>query len=186
MERVESAFARTRTNEHPVPRTKDRSVMASPRKTWREKLEADKGLPKVTVVDRDMLGVAAGTRLLIPSGPMVEAAIRAIPRGKVIPVAELRAGLARAAGAAAACPLVTGIFCNLAARAAEEEAEAGASVATPWWRVLAKPGKVNPKFPGAPDLQIERLRAEGVELGCARPSRARRTGISKNRKGVAA
>lgn len=156
--------------------------MASPRKTWREKLEADKGLPKVTVVDRDMLGVAAGTRLLIPSGPMVEAAIRAIPRGQAVPVSELRAAMARAAGAEAACPLVTGIFCNLAARAAEEDKAAGSTRVTPWWRVLAKPGKLNPKFPGAPDLQRERLLAEGVELGGERRLRRRGTHISRKRR----
>ncbi len=139
--------------------------MAAPRKTWRQKLEDSKGLPKVVDIPANMQPQLGRGRLLIPSPKMVDAAIRTLPRGTTCTTPELRALLARQNQADSTCPLVTGIFCNIAAHAAEEAGAAGDSnERTPWWRLLSKDGKPNPKFPGAPDEQIRRLRDEGVEL----------------------
>lgn len=147
--------------------------MAAPRKTWRQKLEDSKGLPKVVDIPANMQPQLGRGRLLIPSPKMIDAAIRTIPRGSTRTTPELRAQLAREQHADTACPLVTGIFCNIAAHATEEASAAGdAGERTPWWRVLTRDGKPNPKFPGAPDEQIRRLRAEGVEL--TTPPRTRR------------
>ncbi len=146
--------------------------MAAPRKTWRQKLEDSKGLPRVVDIPANMRPQLGQGRLLIPSPRMIDSAIRTIPRGTTRTAPELRAELARQNHADSTCPLVTGIFCNIAAQAAEEAAAAGEpSEKTPWWRVLSKDGKPNPKFPGAPDEQIRRLRAEGVELTPPRTTR---------------
>ena len=48
--------------------------------------------------------------------------------------------------------------------AAEEDAAAGKSNITPWWRVLTTDGKPNPKFPGGGAEQRRRLADEGVIL----------------------
>lgn len=146
--------------------------MAASRKTWRQKLEDSKGLPQVVDIPANMQPQLGQGRLLIPSPQMVDAAIRTIPPGTTRTAPELRAELARQNHADSTCPLVTGIFCNIAAHAAEEAAAAGErGEKTPWWRVLSKDGKPNPKFPGAPDEQIRRLRAEGVELTPPRTTR---------------
>jgi hypothetical protein len=139
--------------------------MAASRKSWRQKLEDSKDLPKVVDIPANMQPQLGHGRLLIPSPRMVDAAIRTVPRGSTRTAPELRADLARQNKADSTCPLVTGIFCNIAAHAAEEASAAGEpGEKTPWWRILSKDGKPNPKFPGAPDEQIRRLRAEGVEL----------------------
>jgi hypothetical protein len=146
--------------------------MAAPRKSWRQKLEDSKGLPKVVDIPANMQTQLGHGRLLIPSPRMIDAAIRTIPRGTTRTTPELRDQLARQNHADSTCPLVTGIFCNIAAHAAEEAGATGSSSErTPWWRVLSKDGKPNPKFPGAPDEQIRRLRAEGVELTPPRTTR---------------
>ena len=71
-----------------------------------------------------------------------------------------------------ACPLLTGIFVRIAAEAAEEEAAAGKTRITPYWRVLKDDGSLNPKFPGGVERQEERLRDEGHHIDS--PARGKR------------
>ena len=118
-------------------------------------------------------------KLLIPSPLDVEAAIRATPRGKIITQREIREKLAQAAGVNQACPIATGIFVRIVAEAAAEEAQAGKSRITPYWRVVRDDGSFNEKFPGGPSAQADHLEAEGhtidrsgklrVEINAARP-----------------
>lgn len=54
-------------------------------------------------------------KLLIPAPRDVEAVVRTVPRGRVMTHGELRKELAARAGAAATCPLTTGIFLRLLA-----------------------------------------------------------------------
>ena len=106
---------------------------------------------------------------------MVDAAIRTIPPGQTRTAPQLREEMARPHNAESTCPLVTGIFSNIVAHAAEEAALAGeSSRVTPWWRVLTREGRPNPKFPGAPHEQVRRLHEEGVELPMAPARKAPR------------
>jgi alkylated DNA nucleotide flippase Atl1 len=133
------------------------------RKSWREKME-NANLPKVVDIPPKMqrrLGV--GT-LLIPSPRDVEAVIRGIPQGEVMTVGRIRERLAAQYATTSACPLVTGMFVRISAEAAEEEALAGKTTITPYWRVVRDDGSLNPKFPGGVERQARRLRAEGLPV----------------------
>ncbi|MSU59294.1 MAG: hypothetical protein EXS35_14185 [Pedosphaera sp.] len=131
------------------------------RKTWREKLADDKGLPKVGRVEGGK-GVRSGEGLMvIPAPREVDALMKTVPRGKVTTINELRAALAKKHQADFTCPITTGIFSWIAANAAAEDAAAGRKRVTPYWRTLKMGGEVNPKYPGGVAALAKLLRAEG-------------------------
>jgi len=99
--------------------------------------------------------------MVLPSGKDVEAAIRGIHKGKVMPVSRIREFLAGKYSVETACPLVTGIMVRIVAEAAEEDAQAGKVRIAPYWRVVKNDGSLYPKFPGGVERQAERLREEG-------------------------
>lgn len=135
--------------------------MASRKKTWREKLDHAPGLPKVEVIAPRMRKSWGEGTVVIPAPREVDALMRQVRKGQVITTQELRAALARKHGATIGCPLTTGIFAWIAAHAAHEDEQAGATRVTPWWRTLKAKGELNPKFPGGVDEQRTRLEAEG-------------------------
>ena len=102
--------------------------------------------------------------MLVPSPLEVEAFIRTVRIGSVTTVSEIREYLAAKYDVNATCPLTTGIFVRLAAEAAEEDARAGKTRITPYWRVVKDDGSLNPKFPGGVARQAERLQAEGHRI----------------------
>lgn len=57
--------------------------------------------------------------------------------------------------------MTTGMFAQIAARAAEEAEEQGKTNITPYWRTLKADGVVNQKFPGGIDHQKRLLEQEG-------------------------
>ncbi len=98
----------------------------------------------------------------IPRPIDVDALMRVAKRGELVTQSQLRARLARDAGADHACPMTTGIFVRIAAEAAEEDARAGKKRITPYWRTIKDDGGLNEKFPGGAAAQAKRLRAEGL------------------------
>jgi hypothetical protein len=138
--------------------------MAKPKKTWREKLADDKGLPKI--------GKAAGKygkrfgvgTFVIPAPREVDALMKQVPRGRLATINELRATLAKKHKADFACPITTGIFSWIAAHAAAEDEAEGKKRVTPYWRTLKTGGEINPKYPGGVDGIAKRLRAEGHKI----------------------
>ena len=106
-----------------------------------------------------------------PGGSMVvvnpqeaDRVMRRVPAGRLTTLDHVRAHLAEVHGASIACPVSTAIFINIAARAAEEMREAGATAVTPWWRVLRSDGTLNEKYPGGVRFQRALLEAEGVAV----------------------
>jgi alkylated DNA nucleotide flippase Atl1 len=134
--------------------------MAS-RKTWREKLADDKDLPKVARIAGAMSRRWGSGTVVIPAPREVDAAMRKVPKGRVITINEIRKHLARKHRATIGCPLTTGIFAWIAAHAAAEAAADGAKRITPYWRTLKAGGELNPKFPGGIAALKARLEAEG-------------------------
>jgi len=133
----------------------------SVKKSWREKLAFDNGLPKVTVLD-EMVPAKWGTgTCVIPAPREVDALMRKVKHGKLTTIADLRRALSAKHGTDTACPITTGIFAWIAAHAAEEGALAGDARTTPWWRTLKTGGEINPKYPGGIEAAAERLRDEG-------------------------
>jgi 6-O-methylguanine DNA methyltransferase, DNA binding domain len=137
------------------------------RKSWREKMDTP-NLPKVAPVPPKMQKRFGTGTMLIPSPRQVDALIRTVSEGSVVTVSKMREFLAGKNAADVTCPLATGIFVRIAAEAAEEEAEAGGTGITPYWRVVKDDGSLNPKFPGGVERQAERLRAEGHRILPAR------------------
>ena len=131
------------------------------KKSWREKLADDKGLPKVCEVTGKLTQRWGEGRFVIPAPREVDALMKQVPKGRVVTINELRVALAKRHGTDFACPITTGIFSWIAAHAATEAEAEGAKRVTPFWRTLKTGGEINPKYPGGVNGVAKRLRAEG-------------------------
>jgi len=151
------------------------------RTSWQEKLADSKDLPKVVEIN-DRMSQRWGTgTCVIPAPKEVDELMRKVPRGKVTTINDIRAALARRHGATIGCPITTGIFAGIAAKAAEEAKSEGKKDLTPYWRTLKSGGELNPKYPGGAEAQAAHLKDEGhaIELGRdKRPKRVKDFGKS--------
>jgi hypothetical protein len=138
--------------------------MAKPKKSNREKLADDKGLPQVVEINEKMSKRWGEGTCVIPAPREVDELMKKVRKGRLTTINEIRAALAERHGADIACPITTGIFAGIAARAAEEEAEEGRKRITPYWRTLKTGGVVNEKYPGGAAGQKAKLEAEGHEV----------------------
>jgi alkylated DNA nucleotide flippase Atl1 len=130
-------------------------------KSWQKKLTESHGLPKVeriTAKQRKRWGV--GT--IVISAPLeVDEIMKKVPKGKLITINQIRTLLAKKHRATIGCPITTGIFACIAARAAEEARAEGKKNITPWWRTLKSGGELNEKYPGGGSIQAKLLKEEG-------------------------
>ena len=134
------------------------------KKSWREKLANDKGLPKVEAID-ETKSKRWGTGTFVVAAPReVDALMQRVPKGRLTTIDELRQTLARKHGTTIACPITTGIFAWIAAHAAVEAETAGARKTTPYWRTLKTGGELNPKYPGGIKAIRRKLVSEGHEV----------------------
>lgn len=132
------------------------------RRTWEEKLNDAKDLPKVVQLKGKAKQRWHANTLAIASPREIFSFIREVPGGSVATIADLQLAVAKKHGAELGCPLTTGIFTWLAAHASEElEAKTPGSGA-PYWRILKADGSLNPKFPGGIQRQAKHLAEEGV------------------------
>jgi len=141
--------------------------MAKLKKSWREKLANDKDMPKVVKITGKMSTRWGTGTVVIPAPREVDEIMRSVPRGKLTTINQIRAQLAKQHGASIGCPITTGIFAGIAARAAGEDAAEGKKDITPYWRTLKVGGVLNEKYPGGVETQAEKLKAEGhtIEMG---------------------
>ena len=135
--------------------------MADRRKSWREKLEDDKGLPQIHAIDRSKSKRWGQGTFVIPAPREVDALMGKVPKGKVTTIEDLRKVLARRHHATVACPMTTGIFAWIAAHAAAEVESGGGKRVTPYWRTLKSKGELNPKYPGGVAALKKHLAEEG-------------------------
>ena len=140
---------------------KPKSATRRVKKTWREKLATNNGLPKIGAVTGKMSSRWGTGKMVIPAPLEVDALMKQVPKGRVITINELRAFLAARHRAKIACPITTGIFSWIAAHAAAEAEAEGVKRVTPYWRTLKTGGEINPKYPGGLEGVAKRLRAEG-------------------------
>jgi len=134
------------------------------RKSWREKLADNKGLPKVGKVTGKMTKRWGEGTMVIPAPLEVDGLMKQVPKGKISTINELRVALASQHKADFACPITTGIFSWISAHAADEAASEGVKRTTPYWRTLKTGGELNPKYPGGIKVLAKRLKAEGHEV----------------------
>lgn len=123
------------------------------RKSWSEKLQDSKGLPKVEKITGKMNKRWGTGTVVIPAPMEVNEIMRKVPEGKLTTINEIRAALAKKHGATIGCPITTSIFAWIAANAAEEQREKGEKDITSYWRVLKTGGVINEKYPGGVDAQ---------------------------------
>jgi hypothetical protein len=132
-----------------------------PRKSWAQKMAGSKA-HQVKPAPRDFAGMRAGQIMLVPSPQIIDAFIRAIPRGTSMDAKTMRAGLAAAHGAEVACPITTGILLRIVAEAALEAREHGASDVTPFWRVIDEESTTAGKLTCGRAFVGKMRRAEGI------------------------
>lgn len=136
------------------------------KKTYNEKLNNVKDLPKVEFVgfDNAMAKRFGGGNMLIAAPVEYDEVMKRIPAGKLITSDEIRAFLAKKHQADFTCQLTAGIFINIAANASREREAEGKGNPTPYWRTLKKGGELNEKYPGGIDRQKLLLEMEGHEI----------------------
>jgi alkylated DNA nucleotide flippase Atl1 len=134
------------------------------KKSWSEKLQDSKGLPKVEKIT-DKMSKRWGTGTVVIPAPMeVNEIMRRVPEGRLVTINDIRAFLAKKHGATIGCPITTGIFAWIAANTAEEEREKGEKSITPYWRVLKTGGVINEKYSGGVEAQKKLLEKEGHKV----------------------
>ena len=138
--------------------------MTNKKKTWCEKLNENKGLPKVEKITEKMSKRWGKGTVVIPAPVEVDEIMRKIPKGKVTTINEIRAALAKKHHATIGCPITTGIFAWIAANAGEEQKQNGNEDITPYWRTLKTGGVLNEKYPGGVSVQKDLLEREGHKI----------------------
>jgi len=139
-------------------------MAAKAKRSWREKLADSKDFPRLEAMNGKMAERFGKGSFVIPAPLEVDALMRQVPKGKLTTINDLREVLARRHKAVMACPICTGIFATIAARAADESESAGTKNITPYWRTLKLKGELNPKYPGGIENIATRLRAEGHKI----------------------
>jgi len=134
------------------------------KKSWTEKLNESKNLPKVVKLKGKATKRWGGKTMAIPSPLEIDALMRKVPRGKLITTSEIRTAVAKKHKADIGCPLTSGIFTWIAANAAAEQEEEGKKKTTPYWRTLKSGGEINPKYPGGISVQKKLLQKEGHKI----------------------
>lgn len=131
------------------------------RKTFNDKLQDSKDMPKIVVIDNEKSVERYGGKNMLIAPPLEYNDIMArIPEGKLITIREIREFLAVKYNADFTCPMTAGIFINLSARAScERETDQ-----IPFWRTLKSNGELNPKYPGGIEYQKEMLESEGHSI----------------------
>ena len=140
------------------------------KKSWLEKLKESEakahaqGLPRVEEIT-DKMSKRWGTGTLVIPTPMeVDKLMMKVPYGKLTTINAIREVLAQKHNATIACPITTGIFASIAAKAAEERRQQGETDFTPYWRTLKVGGEINEKYPGGVEAQTQLLEKEGHQI----------------------
>jgi alkylated DNA nucleotide flippase Atl1 len=142
--------------------------MAKLKKSWKEKLADSKDLPRVVKITGKMSRRWGTGTCVIPAPREVDKIMKKVPRGKLITINDIREKLAKKHKATIGCPITTGIFASISARAAEEAKEEGKKNITPYWRTLKLGGVINEKYPCGAEGQKKLLQKEGhtvIEAG---------------------
>jgi hypothetical protein len=138
--------------------------MAYKRKTWQEKLEQDKGFPKILKLKLnhpcrralEKMGAKISDSVVIAPALDVNELMKKVPKGKLLTLEEICKKLAKKHKTKYCCTLTTGIFITTAANAAKEMKSN-----IPYWRTIKNNGELNDKYPGKAKGQKKLLENEG-------------------------
>lgn len=115
---------------------------------------------KIVILEGEQAKKWGGRTMVVAPKIDYDELIKKIPAGKLLSSREVRECIARKHGTEIACPLTAGIFTNIVAWASYQRTEN----ITPFWRVVKAKGELNNKFPEYPELQKQKLEAEGFEI----------------------
>jgi hypothetical protein len=145
------------------------------KKTWLEKLEDKKTLPKILKLEESFpcynavhkMGANAGDPVVLVNASEIIPIMANVPRGKLVTIWEICKKIAKKHKVKGCCSLTTGIFIMTIANAVEEVITRGEkSVLTkvPYWRTLKSDGFLNEKYPGGQEAQKKLLEKEGFKV----------------------
>jgi alkylated DNA nucleotide flippase Atl1 len=134
------------------------------KKTWCEKLQDSKDLPRVEKINERMSKRWGTGTVVIPAPTEVDELMKKVPARKLTTINQIREALAKKHKATIGCPITTGIFASIAAHAAEEQKIKGHKNVTPYWRTLKVGGVINEKYPGGTEEQKKLLTEEGHKI----------------------
>jgi len=138
------------------------------KKSWKEKLNDAKDLPKIVELNDEGAKRWGGRVLAIPAPIEVDQLMKKVPKGKLQTVNTIRQKIAKKYNADIGCPIVCGISTVISANVAMENISSGKKNLTPFWRTLKSNGELNPKYPGGVDFQSDQLKSEGFEIDYSR------------------
>jgi len=131
-------------------------------KTWQEKLNNAKGLPKVVKLTGRMSKRWGTGTVAIPAPKEIYELMKKVPKGKLITINEIRGKIAKKHHVTIGCPITCGIFAWVSANAADEINGKGKNM--PFWRTLKSNGEINEKYPGGIQRQRKLLAEEGFRV----------------------
>ena len=138
--------------------------MGCKKKSWKEKLNDDKDLPKIVKIEGKLIKKWGTGTCVIPAPREVDEIMKKVPKGKLVTINQIREKLATKHRATIGCPITTGIFASIVARAAAEQLAEGKKKITPYWRTLKSTGEINDKYPGGVKEQKKLLKNEGHRI----------------------
>ena len=128
---------------------------------YRNRLNDEKDFPKIKTIPKKLHKSWGIGKFVMPSPLEVNSLMKKVSKGKLTTINQLRGILAKKYKTTTACPIVTGIFVIIAARAAEEGLKEGKKRVTPYWRTIKSNGIINEKYPGGIAAQKKILKQEG-------------------------
>jgi alkylated DNA nucleotide flippase Atl1 len=145
------------------------------RKTWFQKLEDKKTLPKVLTLERRFpcynavhkMGVNIGDPVILVNASEIIPIMAKVPKGRLITIREICQKIARKHRVKGCCTLTTGIFIMTIVNAVEEAVAKGDKnglAKIPYWRTLKADGFLNEKYPGGLEAHKKLLQKEGHKI----------------------
>ena len=128
---------------------------------YRNRLNDENDFPKIKIIPKKLHKSWGVGKFVMPSPLEVNSLMKKVSKGKLTTINQLRGILAKKYKTTTACPIVTGIFVIIAARAAEEGLKEGRKRVTPYWRTIKSNGIINEKYPGGIAAQKKILKQEG-------------------------
>ncbi len=145
------------------------------RKTWAEKLEDKKTLPKVLRLEKGFpcynavhkMGANEGDSVILVNPSEIIPIMSAVPKGRLITLWEICKKIADKHKVRGCCTLTTGIFIMTIANASKEAAdkkEKSQLAQIPFWWTLKSDGFLNEKYPGGSQAHKKLLEMEGFKI----------------------
>jgi hypothetical protein len=105
-----------------------------------------------------------GASMVISTPREIEEVTLSIRKGKLMTLNGLRQVIAKRHQTTITCPVTTGIFLGIVAKAMAEREMMGVKKVAPWWRIVKTDGSLNDKMPGGLAEHRRRLEAEGFKV----------------------